>query len=117
GICGSWASGGGGGVSCWDAAAWLCGSAMCCCSATGAGAGVSRCGAAASLCCTGSTGAVAAGRFSVKGGAGTSSAADGPAMELEAGDVATQGMPRRAKQLGAKGSQLWLEALDGESEG
>src|SRR5262249_19612012 len=62
------------------------------------------------------TGAVAAGRFSVKGGAGTSSAADGPAMELDSGNVATHGMPRRDKQLGSKRSQSCLQAVAGGSE-
>jgi len=37
-------------------------------------------------------------------------------MVLESGDVATQGMPRRDKQLGSKRSQSCLQAVAGESE-
>src|SRR5262249_25039530 len=126
GMCLSPTTGGDGDVSCWGATASLRCSPMCCSSASGGGAGVSCGGAATSLRCVGicrssATRVSAGGSFCgppgsvCRGGPpwgggeerlavttlsrGAPSAADGTATAFDAGEAATQGMPRRDKQL------------------
>jgi hypothetical protein len=91
--------GAGAGVSCGGAATSLRCVGICRSSATGGSAGVSCCGAVASFCCVICAGAEVADWLSVKGCSGVPSAADGTATAFDSGEAATQGMPRRDKQL------------------